>query len=331
MPQPVPDISVVVPLYNEEATLEELFYLIRDVCVEEGLSFEVWFVDDGSTDGSWDVIQRLHEEDPRAAGVRFLRNYGKSAALAVGFERVRAPVVVTIDADLQDDPREIPGLVGQLEEGYDLVSGWKKNRKDPLQKTISSRFFNFFTRMVSGIPLHDFNCGLKVYRREVVQNVQIYGELHRYIPLLAKWEGYDRISERPVKHHPRRHGDTKFGLERYLRGFLDLISVSFLVRFAARPMHFFGTFGGLFFVVGVVISAYLTVMKFMGRPLQDRPLLFLGMLLIMVGVQLFSTGLLGEMIIRPKMEDTSGYQIARTFEPALPGDPAVLTEQENET
>ncbi len=325
-----PEVSIVVPLYNEAATLEELFYLIREVCEEAERSFEVWFVDDGSTDESWPVIQKLHKEDSRAAGVRFLRNYGKSAALAVGFERVRAPIVVTMDADLQDDPREIPGLVEQLEEGYDLVSGWKKNRKDPLRKTVPSRFFNFFTRIISGSPLHDFNCGLKVYRREVVQNVRVYGELHRYIPLLAKWEGYDRISERPVTHHPREHGETKFGFERYLRGFLDLISVSFLVRFAARPMHFFGTFGGIFFTAGVLISGYLTVLKFMGQNLSDRPLLFLGMLLILVGVQLFSTGLLGEMIIRPKMEDTSAYQIAEATSPAPAPDAAALVAEERD-
>lgn len=316
MSTPVPDISIVVPLYNEAASLKELFQLTRDVCEEADLSFEIWFVDDGSTDGSWEVIEAIHEEDSRAAGLRFLRNYGKSAALSVGFEHVRAPVVITMDADLQDDPREIPGLVEQINEGYDLVSGWKQERKDPLRKTIPSRFFNFVTRVVSGIPLHDFNCGLKAYRREVVQNVRIYGELHRYIPLLAKWEGYTRISERPVQHHPRQYGETKFGFERFIRGFLDLISVSFLVRFAARPMHFFGALGGIFFVVGVAISSYLTVLKFLGQNLGDRPLLFLGMLLILVGVQLFSTGLLGEMIIRPKMEDTSAYQVSRSLAPA---------------
>lgn len=323
MSQVIPDVSIVIPLYNEAASLRELFRSIRTVCEGERLAFEVWFVDDGSTDGSWEIIQELHHTDPRAAGIRFLRNYGKSAALAIGFEQVRAPYVVTMDADLQDDPREIPGLLDQLDDGYDLVSGWKKQRKDPLRKKIPSRFFNFITRVVSGIPIHDFNCGLKAYRREVAQSVHIYGELHRYIPLLAKWEGYTRIGERPVEHHPRKYGETKFGLERFLRGFLDLISVTFLTRFAARPMHFFGALGSLFFIVGLAINIYLTVLKFMGQPLSDRPLLFLGMLLMLVGVQLFSTGLLGEMIIRPDMEETSAYKIEHRLEPAAQLEPSM--------
>lgn len=317
MSEVTPDVSIVVPVYNEADSLPELFKRIKKVCGQQKLSFELWLVDDGSTDTSWKVIQELHARDPRVAGVQFMRNYGKSAALAIGFEQVQAPYVVTMDADLQDDPEEIPGLLDQLADGYDLVSGWKKKRQDPLQKTIPSRFFNFVTRVVSGIPLHDFNCGLKAYRREVVKSVQVYGEMHRYIPLLAKWEGYDRIGERPVKHHPRKYGETKFGLERFLRGFLDLISVIFLTRFAARPMHFFGGLGSLMFMAGFIISMYLTVLKLMGQPLGDRPLLFLGMLLILVGVQLFSTGLIGEMVIRPEMEETSTYKINQQLQPVV--------------
>lgn len=311
-----PTLSIVVPAYEEEASLPELAEGIRAACDEAGLSFEAWLVDDGSRDNSWTVIERLHEEDPRFAGLCFRRNYGKSAALAMGFEEVRGRYVVTLDADLQDDPAEIPALVEKLEDGYDLVSGWKKTRRDPLSKRLPSRFFNFVTRVISGIPLHDFNCGLKAYRREVVEDIHVYGELHRYIPLLAKWAGYTRIAEKPVKHHERKYGETKFGLERYIRGFLDLISVIFITRFAARPMHFFGFIGTLAFVLGTAISLWLSIEKIaLGQPINNRPLLFLGLLLILFGAQMFTTGLLGEMIIRPRMEGTSSYQISGVLEP----------------
>ncbi len=311
-----PDLSIVVPVLDEEDSLPELAERIRAVCDRAGFSFEAWLVDDGSRDDSWSVIQEIHREDSRFAGLSFRRNYGKSAALAVGFEHARGRYVVTLDADLQDDPAEIPGLVAVLEEGYDLVSGWKKKRRDPLSKTIPSRFFNFVTRIISGIPLHDFNCGLKVYRAEVVRSVRVYGELHRYIPLLAKWEGYSRITERPVVHHARQFGWTKFGLERFARGFLDLLTVFFLTRFAARPMHFFGTFGTLAFVGGFVVSLWLSIDKIvLGNNLTNRPLLLLGALLILVGVQMFTTGLVGEMLIRPRMEKTSKYHITEIIEP----------------
>lgn len=314
------DLSIVVPVYEEAESLPELADRIRAAC--EDFTFEVWFVDDGSDDGSWEVIEELHAQDPRFAGVRFQRNYGKSAALAVGFERAEAPYVVTLDADLQDDPAEIPALIEKLEEGYDLVSGWKKERKDPVSKTLSSRFFNFITRIMSGIPIHDFNCGLKAYRREVVESISLYGELHRYIPILAKWEGFDRITEKPVQHHPRKHGETKFGLERYVRGFLDFVSVLFLTRFAARPMHFFGGVGTISFVLGFAISLWLSIEKiFFGVHLSDRPLLLLGLLLILFGAQMFTTGLLGEMITRPRMETTDGYQIRDDLSPEEAGTP----------
>lgn len=311
-----PDVTIVIPVFEEEESLYELSQRIRAVCEEHEYVFEVWFIDDGSRDHSWEVIEQIHQEDMRFAGIRFRRNYGKSAALAVGFERARGKYVVTMDADLQDDPREIPEMIDMLRDGADLVSGWKAKRRDPLSKKIPSRFFNSVTRAISGIPLHDFNCGLKAYRREVVKSVQVYGELHRYIPLLAKWEGYQNIAEKVVQHHPRKYGRTKFGLERFLRGFLDLISVIFLTRFAVRPMHFFGMFGTLSFLGGFLISLWLSINKLVfGNPIANRPLLLLGLLLILLGAQLFSTGLLGEMIIRPRMENTSTYQIVDTVEP----------------
>ena len=312
-----PDVSIIVPAYEEAESLPELTDELRAACEEAGLSFRVWIVDDGSRDDTWRVVQRLHEKDPRVAGLRFRRNYGKSAALSIGFNRAQGRYVATIDADLQDDPSEIPRLIDTLEEGYDLVSGWKKDRKDPLSKTIPSRFFNWVTRHFSGLPLHDFNCGLKVYRREVVKNINVYGELHRYIPLLAKWEGYDRVTEQEVQHHPRKYGTTKFGTERFIQGFLDLITVVFLTRYAVRPMHFFGSMGTVAFVVGLGINLWLSIEKLVfGNPIGGaRPLLLLGLLLILFGSQMFTTGLLGEMIIRPRMEDPSTYEVADAVGP----------------
>ena len=312
-----PDVSIIVPAYEEAESLPELADGLRTACEEAGLSFRVWIVDDGSRDDTWRVVQRLHEKDPRVAGLRFRRNYGKSAALSIGFNRAQGRYVATIDADLQDDPSEIPRLIDTLEQGYDLVSGWKKDRKDPLSKTIPSRFFNWVTRHFSGLPLHDFNCGLKVYRREVVKNINVYGELHRYIPLLAKWEGYDRVTEQEVQHHPRKYGTTKFGTERFIQGFLDLITVVFLTRYAVRPMHFFGSMGTVAFVVGLGINLWLSIEKLVfGNPIGGaRPLLLLGLLLILFGSQMFTTGLLGEMIIRPRMEDPSTYEVADAVGP----------------
>jgi len=308
-----PDVSIVVPAYEEAQSLPELADEVRTACAGADLSFRLWIIDDGSRDGTWEVVQGLCEEDPRITGLRFRRNYGKSAALAVGFERAQGRYVVTMDADLQDDPAEIPALLDVLREGdHDLVSGWKRNRKDPLSKTLPSRFFNWVTRLFSGLPLHDFNCGLKVYRREVVKSIDVYGELHRYIPLLAKWEGYDRVAEKEVQHHPRKYGTTKFGVERFLQGFLDLITVIFLTRYAVRPMHFFGAMGTVAFGTGFGINLWLSVDKLVfGNPIGGaRPLLLLGLLLILFGAQMFTTGLLGEMIIQPRMEDPSTYEVA---------------------
>lgn len=310
-----PELSIIVPIFDEEESIPELADRIKSVCETAGYSFETLLVDDGSKDGSWDVIGSIHASDYRFSGIRLRRNYGKSAALAVGFDQAKGRYVVTMDADLQDDPSEIPGLIELLKSGYDLVSGWKKKRHDPITKIIPSRFFNFITRTITRIPLHDFNCGLKAYRSEVIKCVHVYGELHRYIPALAKWEGYDRITERVVQHHARKHGRTKFGFERYLRGFLDLLSVLFLTRFAARPMHFFGTLGTVAFIGGFVISLWISIEKlFLGIPIGDRPLLLFGILLILVGIQMFSVGLIGEMIVVSKAEKASSYDIVSHLE-----------------
>lgn len=306
-----PSVSIVVPAFNEAESLPELAEQIRVAMEGADLTFETWFVDDGSDDGSWDVIKSLKSSDERFKGVRFRHNYGKSAALAVGFDRATGDYVATLDADLQDDPAELPAMISRLQAGADLVSGWKRKRQDPVSKTIPSRFFNSVTRIASGIPLHDFNCGVKAYRSEVVKSVRVYGELHRYIPLLAKWAGFANIEEQEVAHRPRKFGKTKFGLERFLRGFLDLITVMFLTRFARRPMHFFGGIGTLMFLGGFGISVYLTYAKLaLDQPLGDRPLLLLGVMLILLGAQSFLAGLLGEMIIRPDMERVERYDVA---------------------
>ncbi len=297
-----PDISVVVPLLDEDQSLEELAERISKAL--SGRSFEVIFVDDGSEDGSWETIRQLRSQYSWVRGVRLQTNYGKSTALQVGFEAVEGRYVVTLDADLQDDPDEIPGLVDMLKEGYDLVSGWKKKRNDPITKTIPSRFFNRVTRWVTGIKLHDFNCGLKAYRREVVDHIYLYGELHRYVPLLAEWEGYDKIGEKVVKHHPRKYGNTKFGVSRFMKGFLDLVTLMFVHNYMTRPMHFFGTLGVLSILVGGFINAYLSYRKiFHDEPLANRPMLFLGILLVVVGVQFFSIGFLGDMINKGQIRE----------------------------
>ncbi|MCY4159386.1 MAG: glycosyltransferase family 2 protein [Bacteroidetes bacterium] len=309
----LPDVGIVIPVFEEAASIATLSSEIRDRCEKTGLTFEVWWVDDGSQDDSWAEILRQCGDDSRFHAIRFRRNYGKSAALAAGFDRVQARVVITMDADLQDDPSEIPLLVKKVEEGLDLVSGWKRARKDPWTKTLPSRFFNLVTRIVSGIALHDFNCGLKAYRLEVVKSIKIYGEMHRYIPLLAKWEGFTRIGECQVNHRVRQYGRSKFGLERYIRGCLDLMTVIFLIRFGARPMHFFGSMGLLAFLGGFLISLWITIDKiFYDNPVGDRPSLLLGALLIMVGVQFMCTGFLGDLMLRERMKDNQPYEITET-------------------
>ncbi|MEX0594191.1 MAG: glycosyltransferase family 2 protein [Balneolaceae bacterium] len=289
------DVSVVVPLLDERESIEELTGKIEASL--QGRSFEIILVDDGSSDGSWNEIGRLASARHWLRGISLQRNYGKSTALQCGFDHARGERIVTLDADLQDDPNEIPALLDRLDQGYDLVSGWKKNRQDPIQKTIPSRFFNWVTRLMTGIPLHDFNCGLKVYRREVIQSIELYGELHRYIPLLADREGFSRISEQKVRHHARKYGQTKFGLSRFLYGFLDLLTLLLVRRFVTRPMHFFGSIGILSLLVGSAINLHLFWIKVVHQAsLSNRPLLILGVLLVVIGVQFFSIGFLGEMM-----------------------------------
>ena len=303
-----PYLSIVVPLYNEEESLRELFAKIREVVGKMKRPFEVIFVDDGSSDNSFKVLQELHAAHPQVKVIRFRRNFGKSAALSVAFKEVLGEFVVTMDADLQDDPEEIPELIEKIGDSYDLVSGWKKVRFDPLTKTIPSRFFNYVTGKLTGIPIHDFNCGLKAYRREVVKGINVYGELHRYIPALAHWAGY-RVTEKPVQHHPRKYGHTKFGISRFFNGFLDLLTVLFTTRYIRRPLHLFGVWGLVSFFIGAIIDVYLSVEWMLGRTsLSNRPLFMVGFLFIIIGIQFVSIGLLGEMISRQE-HDEQTYSI----------------------
>ncbi len=302
------NVSIVIPLFNEEQSLQELYEKLRNVLTRLG-RFEIIFVDDGSTDGSNRVLHELRRKDKRIKIIRFRRNFGKSAALSVGFEHAEGDSVVTMDADLQDDPEEIPNLINELKKGHDLVSGWKKKRRDPLSKTIPSRFFNFVTSLLTGIRLHDFNCGLKVYRNEVVKDVKIYGELHRYIPALAHWLGY-RVGEVVVQHQPRKYGKSKYGVVRFWRGFLDLLTVLFTTRYLKRPLHLFGFWGLLFFMVGFIIDLYLVYLKFAeGMALSNRPLFLGGILLIIVGIQFISIGLIGELITKAYHSKEKEYSI----------------------
>ncbi len=288
-------ISVVVPLLDEEGSLEELYREVAAALEPRSEAFEVVFVDDGSTDGSMSVLTRLHDEMPDVVVVHLRRNFGKAAALQAGFLEARGDVIVTIDADLQDDPAEIPQLLAKLDEGFDLVSGWKARRNDPFLRRVFSRIFNWATGAISGVRLHDVNCGLKAYRADVLQDMRIYGELHRFIPVLASYRGF-RIAEVSVNHRPRRHGKSRYGPERYVRGFLDLLSVTFMGRYRHRPLHLFGGLGLLMGAFGFVILLYLTMVKLWGGAIGQRPLLALGVLLVVVGLQLVSLGLLSELV-----------------------------------
>jgi glycosyltransferase involved in cell wall biosynthesis len=296
------DLSIVIPLYNEEESLPELCGWIKQVCTEHQFSYEIILIDDGSTDDSWKVIQNLRNTDDTIKGIKFQRNYGKSAALNEGFKAAQGEVVITMDADLQDSPDEIPDLLKMIKEGgYDLVSGWKKVRHDnTLTKNIPSKFFNTVTRKVSHIKLHDFNCGLKAYRRKVVKSIEVYGEMHRYIPVLAKWAGFRKIGEKIVEHRPRKYGVTKFGWERFVNGFLDLLSITFVGKFSKKPMHFFGLWGTLFFVFGMLMSLYLIISKIIDRSfaLTNKPWFFLALTAIIIGMQLFLAGFISELISR---------------------------------
>ena len=294
------DISLVIPLYNEEESLPELSEWISRVMAAHNFSFEIIYVDDGSTDNSWKVIEELRSKNLNIKGIKFQRNYGKSAGLNEGFRNASGNVVITMDADLQDSPDEIPELRRMImEDGFDIVSGWKKKRYDStLTKNIPSRFFNAVTRKASGIMLHDFNCGLKAYKNKVVKSIEVYGEMHRYIPVIAKWSGFKKIGEKVVEHRARKYGVSKFGWERFINGFLDLVSISFVGRFSKRPMHFFGLWGSIFFITGIGIAIYLIISKFLDPSftLTNRPGFYLALTTAIIGVQLFLAGFIGELI-----------------------------------
>ncbi|KGN74700.1 glycosyl transferase family 2 [Porphyromonas gulae] len=311
------DISVVIPLLNEAESIPELFAWIRCVMNEHGYSYEVVFVDDGSTDGSWSVIERLRAEHPEVKGIKFRRNYGKSAGLQSGFARTQGQVVITMDADLQDSPDEIPELYRMVTEGgYDLVSGWKRKRYDPLfSKNLPSKLFNATARKLSGIKLHDFNCGLKAYRHEVVENIELYNDMHRYIPYLAKSAGFGRIGEKVVRHQARKYGSSKFGISRFFNGYLDLLTLWFISKFGRKPMHFFGLLGSGMFLIGFIALAVVLVNKLSAiimhtqAPLvTDRPYFFIALTAMIIGTQLFLTGFVGEMISR-QASDRNNYKI----------------------
>jgi glycosyltransferase involved in cell wall biosynthesis len=294
-------ISVVIPLLNESESLPELVRWIHQVMEEHSFSYEIVFIDDGSTDNSWQVIQELQAKYQTIKGIKFQRNYGKSAGLNEGFLAAQGDVVFTMDADLQDSPDEIPEMYRMVvEDGFDLVSGWKKKRFDPLSKTIPTKLYNAVTRKMSGIYLHDFNCGLKAYRKNVIKSIEVIGEMHRYIPVIAKWAGYNRIGEKVVQHQERKYGITKFGMGRFINGPLDLVSIMFVSRFGKRPMHFFGLIGTFFIMLGFIILLVLSVQKLMYEisGIADRPLFYFGILTFIVGTQFFTTGFLAEMNLR---------------------------------
>lgn len=314
------DLSIVIPLFNEEESLPELLSWIHRVCADT-YNYEVIAIDDGSQDASWEVLKELKSSHPVLKAISFQRNYGKSAALNEGFKLASGNVIVTMDADLQDSPEEIPELYRMIIEGNaDLVSGWKKDRHDPLSKTVPSKFFNWVTRKMSGIELNDFNCGLKAYRKKVVKSIEVYGEMHRYIPILAKQAGFNSIKEKVVRHQARKYGVTKFGIERFLNGFLDLLSVSFMAKFSKRPMHFFGLYGTLFFILGSILALYILGQKayslyYLKEPatlVTNNPIFYLGLVTMVIGVQLFLAGFLGELITRTA-PDRNTYLIDKSI------------------
>jgi glycosyltransferase involved in cell wall biosynthesis len=314
------DVSVVIPLLNEDESLAELHGWIVNIVKSNHLSYEIIFVDDGSTDHSWQVIEDLSRRDPNVRGIKFRRNYGKSAALNSGFRAAHGEVVITMDADLQDSPEEIPELYKMIrQEGFDLVSGWKKRRHDPVSKTIPSRIFNWVTRKTSGIKLHDFNCGLKAYNLEVVKSIEVYGEMHRYIPVIANYAGFTRIGEKVVSHQSRKYGVTKFGLDRFIKGYLDLLSITFVSKFGRRPMHFFGMIGTIVFVLGFIAAAWLGAQKLYNLHhgikailVTSSPYFYISLTLMIIGSLLFVTGFLAEMISRISI-DRNQYSVSKTI------------------
>jgi len=305
------DISVVIPLLNEEESLPELTSWIKRVMDENRYSYEIILIDDGSSDHSWDVIEKIHRENPDVKGIKFRRNYGKSAALHIGFSDAKGDVIITMDADLQDSPDEIPALVRMIkEENYDLVSGWKRKRHDPVfSKNIPSKFYNWIARRSSGIKIHDFNCGLKAYKKQLVKSIEVYGEMHRYIPIIAKWAGYKKIGEKEVKHSERKYGVTKFGFERFIRGPLDLLSVIFIAKFSKRPMHFFGLIGTFVFIIGFFAASWLGISKLIAvsnnipaPKVIESPYFYLSLTAMIIGTQLFMAGFLAELFSRNSPE-----------------------------
>ena len=312
------DISIIIPLYNEAESLTELHAWITKVMQQNGFSYEIIFIDDGSNDDSWKIIEALNHDDPHVKAIKFRRNYGKAAALNTGFEAAIGEVIITMDADLQDSPDEIPELYQMIKnQGYDLVSGWKKKRYDPPSKTIPTKLYNWATRKATHIKLHDFNCGLKAYRNEVVKAIEIYGEMHRYIPVIAKWAGFVKIGEKVVQHYPRKHGKSKYGLNRFINGFLDLISISFIGRFGKKPMHFFGLYGSLMFILGFIavivvgaIKIHAIINQVKAILVTDSPYFYIALVAMILGAQLFMTGFLGEIIARNSSE-RNNYKIEK--------------------
>jgi glycosyltransferase involved in cell wall biosynthesis len=308
------DLSLVIPIYNEEGSVPELYATLTSVLSGQGCTYEILFVDDGSRDTTFSQLRALHADDSHVRVIRFRRNFGKTAALAAGFSNSRGEVVITMDADLQDDPHEIPRFLDKLADGYDLVSGWKKRRHDPVSKTLPSKVFNTIVSSTTHIPLHDFNNGFKAYRREVTEELKLYGELHRFIPVLAYWKGYS-VGELEVQHHARKYGKSKFGASRFMKGLLDFLLVLFLTKYMQRPLRLFGGLGLLIAAIGVVLGVYLTLTKFIGhQTIGDRPLLQLAILLIVTGVQLFSLGLIGEMLRHFSYRHTEEYSIKQVLD-----------------
>ena len=316
------NLSIIIPAFNEEESIKPLVNLIFESLDKNLEDFEIILIDDGSNDKTWDEIVKISNKFENIVSIKLLENYGKSDALDAGFKVCKGNYVLTMDADLQDDPSEILPLYSMIiDNKYDLVSGWKKKRNDPLTKTIPSKFFNLVTRLFSGIKLNDFNCGIKIYRKEVINSINLYGEMHRYIPLIAKWNGFNKIAEKEVNHNRRKYGVTKFGMERYIRGFLDLLSVSFVYRFRKRPMHFFGSFGVLSFLLGFISAGFIIYEKIsklyqnvpleLIRPVTDQPLFYIALLAIIIGIQLFLVGFLSELIIQIN-SDKKGYKIEKT-------------------
>lgn len=312
------DLSIIIPLFNEEESLTELYAWIKKVVTANSFSYEVIFIDDGSNDKSWEVIEKLQSNEPELRGIKFRRNYGKSAALNVGFQHAEGGVIITMDADLQDSPEEIPELYRMItKDGFDLVSGWKKKRYDPISKTIPTKLFNWATRKMTGIYLHDFNCGLKAYSHEVIKDIEVYGEMHRYIPAIAKWAGFTKIGEKVVAHQERKYGVTKFGLERFVNGFLDLLSINFVGKFGKRPMHLFGLIGTLVFILGFGMVVYIGAEKLYNlnlnvksRLITEIPQFYIALICMVIGVQLFLAGFLAELVSRSS-PNRNNYKIEK--------------------